>query len=148
MSADSYIAKPILAARDAIASHVRWKITLLTAARMREPLSERATLSIRQPEQCSIRRWLLSDYTASLRQRSEYSTVLERHIDFHREMQRVAHLLNTGHYAEAEDLLAPGSAFEQTSFGLANALMALDRAHRQQPPPTPRPGLRPSTTAS
>jgi methyl-accepting chemotaxis protein len=133
MPSDSYIAKPILTPRDAIASHVRWKITLLTAARMREPLSARATRSIRQPEQCSIRRWLLSDYTATLRHRPEYAAVLDRHIDFHREMQRVAHLLNTARYSEAEDLLAPSSAFEQTSFAIANALMALDRAQRPQP---------------
>ena len=137
MPSDSYIAKPILTARDAIASHVRWKIALLTAARMHEPLSARATRSIRQPEQCAIRRWLLSDYTAALRNRPEHSAALDRHIDFHREMQRVAHLLNTGHYAEAEDLLAHASAFEQASLALANALMSLDRAHRQLPLPAP-----------
>lgn len=130
MSSASYIAKPILNARDAIASHVRWKITLLTAARMREPLSDRATLSIQQPEQCSIRRWLLSDYTTSLRQHPEHSAALERHIDFHREMQRIGHLLNSGRFEEAEQLLALSSAFEQTSHGFANALMALDRLQR------------------
>jgi len=45
------------------ASHVRWKITLLLAARMREPLSERATRSIQHPEECAIRKWLLSEHT-------------------------------------------------------------------------------------
>ena len=37
MPAETYIAKTIENASDAIASHVRWKITLLLAARMREP---------------------------------------------------------------------------------------------------------------
>ena len=138
MSSATYISKPILNARDAIASHVRWKITLLTAARMREPLSDRATRSIQQPEQCSIRRWLLSDYTVSLRQRAEYISVLDRHIEFHREMQRIAYLLNSAEYEEAERLLALDSAFERTSHGFANSLMALDRAQRKQGP-APRP---------
>jgi methyl-accepting chemotaxis protein len=139
MSSVPYIAKPILNARDAIASHVRWKITLLTAARMQEALSDRATLSIQHPEQCAIRRWLLSDHTAPLRDRPEYTVALNRHIDFHREMQRIAHLLNNARYVEAESLLASGSAFEQTSLAVANALMSLDRAQRQQPASPKRP---------
>jgi len=86
VSSIPFIAKPILTPRDAIASHVRWKITLLMAARMREPLSDRATHSVQHPNECSIRRWLLSQYTLHLRQTSEYLAVLHWHQEFHREM--------------------------------------------------------------
>lgn len=128
-----YIAKPILSARDAIASHIRWKITLLTAARMREPLSDRATRSIEQPHECSIRAWLLSDYTVGLREHPEYQAALDRHLEFHRTMQDMAKLLNSGHYVEAElQLCDHKGAFERTSVALANALMSLDRAQRNK----------------
>lgn len=133
MESVPYIAKPILNARDAIASHVRWKITLLTAARMREPLSERATHSIQQPAECAIRRWLLSDETVSLRDQREYAIALEKHLEFHRTMQTIAGMLNSGQYLQAELRLSDQTGqFERTSMELANALMALDRVQRRR----------------
>lgn len=127
MSSESYIAKPIENARDAIASHIRWKITLLTAARLREPLSERATRSIEQPDECLIRRWLFSDHTLSVRATPQFIALLDRHLAFHREMQQIAALLNAGRYDDAERQLAPRTPFERASLALANALMVLDR---------------------
>jgi hypothetical protein len=122
-----YIAKPILTSRDAIASHVRWKITLLMAARMREPLSARATRSIQHPEECSIHQWLHSRHTLYLRGTPEYLAVLDRHTRFHREMQSIARLINSGDYAAAERLLNAPAAFQKASIAMASALMALDR---------------------
>lgn len=128
-----YIAKPIQSARDAIASHIRWKITLLTAARMRETLSERATQSIQQPNECSIRRWLQSEEMLVLRGEREYTVALEKHLEFHRTMQTIAMLLNSGQYVLAELRLSDQAGeFERTSLALANALMALDRAQRRR----------------
>jgi hypothetical protein len=127
MSCTPYINKPILTPRDAIASHVRWKITLLTAARMREPLSDRATHSVQHPDECDIRRWLLSQYTLHLRRMPEYLAVLHWHQEFHREMQAVAKLLNTGEFTAAERALHTSESFQTASNSLANAIMALDR---------------------
>jgi hypothetical protein len=129
----SYIAQPILNARDAIASHIRWKITLLTAARMRESLSARATTSIERPEECSIRRWLTSEHTSAMRGQPEYAAVLAQHSQFHRRMQAIATLLNSGEYQEAErQLREPNGDFERSSLSFANSLMAFERAHRQR----------------
>ncbi|MDP9037664.1 MAG: CZB domain-containing protein [Acidobacteriota bacterium] len=127
MSSIPYLNKPILNARDAIATHIRWKITLLTAARMQEPLSERATQSIQQPDECAISRWILSDSTLPVRGTPQFAAVLARHREFHTEMQRIAKLLNAGLYLQAETQLASRTVFEQTSLALAHALMALDR---------------------
>ncbi len=132
MSSTPYIAKPILNARDAIASHVRWKITLLTAARMKETLTERATRSIEHPDECSIRRWLLSDRTLAIRGTPEFKALLDRHLDFHREMQRIAKLLNAGRYADAELQLCARTSFDHASTALANALMTVDRIDRRR----------------
>ena len=131
MSSVSYIAKPIANPRDAIASHIRWKITLLTAAKMRETLSERATRAIEHPEEDSIRRWLLSEQTLPLRGTAEYAAALSRHTEFHQKMQAVARMLNSGEFAEAERLQAPNSEFERASVAVAGALMALGRVKPQ-----------------
>jgi hypothetical protein len=127
VSSIPFIAKPILTPRDAIASHVRWKITLLMAARMREPLSDRATHSVQHPNECSIRRWLLSQYTLHLRQTPEYLAVLHWHQEFHREMLAAVNLINTGEFMAAERLLNTSESFQAASNSLANAIMALDR---------------------
>lgn len=122
-----YIAKTILNARDAIASLVRWKITLLTATQMREPLSERATHSIYHPDDCSIGQWLLSRHTQHLRSTPQYSAAVRLHVEFHREMQAIARLINTADYAAAERLLNAPAGFQEASTAAAHAIMALDR---------------------
>jgi hypothetical protein len=127
VSSIPFIAKPILTPRDAIASHVRWKITLLMAARMHEPLSDNATHSLQCPEECAILRWLLSQYNQPLRQSPEYQEVLHWHHEFHREMITAANLINTGEFMAAERLLNTSESFQAASNSLGNAIMALER---------------------
>ncbi|MDR3744687.1 MAG: CZB domain-containing protein [Acidobacteriaceae bacterium] len=139
MLADTYIAKTIECAQDAIASHVRWKIALMLAVRLREPLSPRATQSLQRPEECSIHKWLLSDRTLSLRGTAEYSAALELHQAFHGQMQCVAELINSGQYERAEQILNAPEPFQSASIALANAIMALDRVDPKRPAPHPSP---------
>ena len=133
MPAETYIAKTIENTPDAIASHVRWKIALLLAARMHEPLSERATRAIQHPEECSIRKWLLSEHTLHLRGRPEYLAALDQHLAFHGQMQGIANLINGGEYDQAERLLNAADPFQNASTALANAIMALDRSVTGKP---------------
>jgi hypothetical protein len=135
MSSIPFIAKPILTTRDAIASHVRWKITLLMAARMREPLTERANHSIEHPDECAIRRWLLSQYTLPMRQTPEYLAVLRAHEHFHREMHRIAALINAGEYDSAETYLNSSQSFQDCDE------LARRRDHGARPPHPPKQGL-------
>jgi hypothetical protein len=133
MSAETYIAKTIENAPDAIASHVRWKIALMLAARMREPLSARAIRSLQHPEECSIRKWLVSERTLHLRGTLEYQAALDLHTAFHGQMLAIANLINAGDFEEAERLLNASEHFEKPSIALANAIMALDRTPAGKP---------------
>ena len=133
MSAETYIAKTVENAPDAIASHVRWKIALLLAARMREPLSERAIRCLQHPEECSIRKWLVSEHTLHLRGTPEYLAALDLHTAFHGQMLAIANLINAGDYEQAERLLNAAEPFQNASTALANAIMALDRTPAGKP---------------
>lgn len=133
MSPASYRAKPILNARDAIASHIRWKISLLLATRRREPLSARANHSIHHPEYCHIRKWLLSKLTLPLRAAPELRAALDLHTAFHSQMQIVAGLIDIGDFEEADRLLNSPGPFQDASNALANALMALDACANSRP---------------
>jgi hypothetical protein len=135
MPSEPYIAKTVENAPDAIASHVRWKIALLLAARMREPLSERATRSIQHPEEDAIRKWLLSERTLHLRGTPEYQAALDLHTAFHGHMLAIANLINAGDFEEAERLINSPDHFEKPSIALANAIMALDSTPADRPAP-------------
>jgi hypothetical protein len=130
LSSAPYIAKPVITPQDAIASHVRWKITLLLATRMREPLSDRATHSIAHPEECAIHKWLLSSHTQHLRGTREYRAAIDLHAVFHGQMLKVATLLRAGDFNQAERLINQPGPFQDASNSLANAIMALDRRTR------------------
>jgi hypothetical protein len=127
LSSTPYIAKALVTPQDAIASHVRWKITLLLATRMREPLSRRATHAIQHQQDCSIQIWLLSKHTLHLRAAPEYRAVCDLHTAFHGVMQRIADLINAGQFDQAEHLLNSPEPLQNASNSLANAIMALDR---------------------
>jgi hypothetical protein len=122
-----YIAKPVLNPRDAIASHVRWKITLLFATQMREPLTPRALHAIQNPDECSAGIWLLSAQTFHLRATPEYRAVRDLHYAFHAQMKQIAGLIQAGDYVQAERILNAPEPFQSVSNSFANALMALDR---------------------
>jgi hypothetical protein len=124
-----YIAEPVLSGHDAVASHMRWRITLLLATQMREPLSARATRSIHHPEECSIHKWLASRLTLHLRRTLEYHAALTLHLEFHIQMQRIADHINAGQFDQADRLLSSPESFQNVSNAFANALMALDRCH-------------------
>jgi hypothetical protein len=127
MPSAQYIPNTILNARDAIASLVRWKITLQTATQLREPLSKLATRTIHQPDECSVGLWLLSRHTLHLRHMPEYSTVIDLHNAFHREMQTIARLINTGDYAAADRMLNAPTGFQHLCNVSGHAIMALER---------------------
>ena len=105
MSSTPYIAKPIDNARDAIASHLRWKITLLLAASMREPLSERATRSIHHPEDCTFRSGCSPGTPCTSAPPPSTRRVYDLHLAFHAVMRRIADLINAGDFPQAESLL-------------------------------------------
>jgi hypothetical protein len=127
MSCTPFIAKPILTTRDAIASHVRWKVTLLSAARMCETLTDHATHGVQNPDECAICPWLLDQYDPDLRQTSEYLAVLHWHREFHLELLAAAQLINAGEFAAAERLLNTSQSFQFASASLADAILELDR---------------------
>lgn len=132
-----YIAKLIQTPRDAIASHVRWKITLLLAVTIHEPLTERAARSIHHPEECSIGKWLLSNHTKHLRNTPEYRIVLDLHAAFHHLMTRIADLIQARDFTAAEQFLNSPEPFQSASNALANAIMALDRCALPDPASKP-----------
>jgi methyl-accepting chemotaxis protein len=120
----------LLNAKEAIAIHVRWRITLLMAVTTREPLSANATRIIDHPDECCIGRWLLSSQTFAIRRRPEYLALVARHIEFHREMAHIASLIQAAEFDAAAAALGPAGSFQRASHAIAGAISAIDRIQR------------------
>jgi len=129
MAIESEIGR-IRTAQDAIAAHMRWKSSFHLAIQMSEPMSDRAMDAIENPAVCSIGRWLVSPGNIGVRRISEYAALVARHEEFHVEMQRIAHLINSGDYLGATRGLEPGGRFEAASKAIAGAITNLDRIER------------------
>jgi methyl-accepting chemotaxis protein len=121
---------PIRTAQDAIAAHMRWKISFHLAIRMRESMSERAMDAIEDPRKCSIGQWLVSPGTMGVRRTAEYGALVARHEEFHVAMQRMANLINSEDYLGAARGLEPGGRFDLASKAIASAITCLDRIER------------------
>ena len=127
MNSESLVDVPIVTAKDAIAHHMRWRITLQLAVTMREPLSPGATRAIEHQEECSIGKWLVSRHTLDVRNTPQYRDLVARHEEFHRVMTEIAFAINHGDYEAAGQALAPGSSFRKAAQAISSAIMALDR---------------------
>jgi hypothetical protein len=116
----------ILNARAAIARHMQWKMTLQLAITMQEPLAAAHMEQIRHYRRCAIGRWLDSPVTQPMRLHAEYRNLVEKHISFHREMERIACLINDQRFMEAARAIDAHSSFTRGSQALALAIMAYD----------------------
>jgi hypothetical protein len=116
----------VLTVKDAIAMHIRWKITLQVAIVRQEPLSPGAIHAIEHPDECCIGAWLRSRHTVAIRQMSEYASVVAHHVAFHREMLQIADRIAKKEFAAANRHLDPRGSFHHASQALASALTALD----------------------
>jgi hypothetical protein len=116
----------IVTAKDAIARHMQWKITLQLAIALNEPLSPNAIRAIQHSEGCPIGRWLVSQHTSSIRNTPEYRDLVARHEEVHREVAQIATMINNRKYSAARRALDPNSRFRQASQAMASAIMALD----------------------
>jgi hypothetical protein len=120
----------VLTVKDAIAKHVRWKITLQLAIVRLEPLSPGAVRAIENPEECCIGAWFRSRHTVAIRHKPEYASVAAHHVAFHREMVQIADRIANKDFAAASGHLDPRGSFHHASLALATALTALDRIQK------------------
>ena len=117
----------VLNAKGAIARHIQWRIALQLAIRMRETLSEDQVDEIRHYRRCAIGRWLESPATIAMRSHPAYLDLVNKHIDFHLEMQHIANLIEQRSFDDAAREMDQASRFTASSKALAMSVTAYDR---------------------
>ena len=116
----------VITAKDAIARHIRWRVTLQFAVSRQEQLDPEDVHAIDHLNECSIGKWLKSSHTVKIRQTPEYRALIARHEEFHREMQKIARLIESKKFAAAERALDPDSSFKKAAQAIASAINAVD----------------------
>lgn len=108
----------------AIAAHLDWKLKLRGAINNQEKV-EAETLS--RDTCCDLGKWLHGDAKAKLGLKAEYTALVSKHRDFHREAGRVANMINAKHYEQASKALEAGSAYASASSAVGGAIKALQK---------------------
>jgi len=116
----------LLSAKDLIARHEDWKLTLWAAAFSHKPRSVEQIQQIVSPDRCPIGRWLDSPASAALREHQAYKDVVQNH----QEMMEVASLLTHKDFLAAVRAIQNGSSFAEYGRRLANSILALNQLEK------------------
>ena len=116
----------VLNARAAISRHIQWKIALQLAITLQEPLTTEQIHQIRHARECAVGRWLESSMTFGMRSSLQYSNLVRKHLDFHREMGCIAEMISDERFEDAARAISPTSAFVEIAKALAHAIVAYD----------------------
>ena len=120
----------LLSAKDLIARHEKWKLTLWAAVFTRKPLTVDQIDQIVHEDHCAIGRWLVAQAGTPLGACAEYEEVIQNHREFHLEMMQVAMLLARKEYGAAASAIQEGASFSLTGRRLAQSLLTLNRVCR------------------
>ncbi len=108
----------------ALTAHAEWKTKLRVAIQKRERLDEATIASDRA---CPFGQWLHGEGRQSHGRLPSHAECVGRHAEFHRQAAVIAKAINAGKLAEAEALLANGSAYATASNAVGMAIMTLRR---------------------
>ena len=107
---------------NAIAAHAAWKTKLRAAINRKETLDV-ATISV--DNKCELGQWLHGAGKMQHVGCPEFSTLVQRHREFHTEAGKVAGLINTQKFEQAEKAIEANSAFSNASTAVGIAINSL-----------------------
>jgi aerotaxis receptor len=111
----------------AVAAHVDWKAKLRGAV-MRGDQFDVATVS--RDDACNLGKWLHGDGRQCCAQLAGFTTLIERHAAFHREVGQVAQLVNAGRQDDALAALESGTPFTRATQATVKAIRELQAEMR------------------
>src|SRR5450830_912707 len=106
-----------------IDAHRQWKVKLRQAI---EDRSQVDTATLSRDDCCALGKWIYGD-GQRLAERPTFSALVGRHAHFHRVAGQVGELINQRRMREAEDALAPGTAFAQATSEVVSTLSSAKR---------------------
>lgn len=106
-----------------IDGHRQWKVKLRDMIEKSEKVDVQ-TLS--RDDCCALGKWIYSD-GQRMHGRQSFTSLVEKHARFHRVAGQVGELINSKHFAEAEEALAQGTAFSTATSEVVLVLSSVKR---------------------
>ena len=110
---------------EAVQKHAEWKLKFRSAISKKEQM-DAATIS--KDNCCVVGQWMYGEGKTRWGSKPEFQKALEKHTAFHVQAGKVAGLINSAKYAEAEAALGSGTPYASASSEVGVALIALKRA--------------------
>lgn len=107
-----------------IGKHAEWKVKFRAAIGKKSHMDIALVSNIHQ---CEIRCWMDHEGKKQNGHLPEFAQLVDVHKQFHVAATKIANLLNTGNYAEAENLLN-GPKYTGVSKQIASAIMKLKKS--------------------
>jgi methyl-accepting chemotaxis protein len=108
----------------ALDAHAQWKVKLRGAISAKEQV-DAATLS--KDNCCPFGKWLHGDAKAKYGHLAPFGACVTAHATFHREAGRVAQMINSGKFGEAEAALGAGTPYANASSATGVAIVRLKK---------------------
>ncbi len=108
--------------QDAVAAHVNWKTRLRNAA-LRGTVMDAEQIA--RDDCCPLGRWLHGGGRGQWGHRPQFSALVDRHAEFHREASSVARLVNAQRQSEALSQLGAGTPFSRATQATLLAIRTL-----------------------
>lgn len=105
----------------AIKAHGEWKMKFRAAITGKQQLD---AASIARDDACPLGKWL-NGQSGDFAGMKSYAKCVADHTAFHTEAGKVAKSINAARYAEAEAMLASGTAYSNASNAVATAIIGL-----------------------
>jgi len=108
----------------AIQAHAEWKLKLRGAISKQESV-DAATISV--DNRCPLGQWLHGEAQQKLGGMKSHAECMQKHAAFHREAGKVAMVINTRKYADADLMLDSDTPFALASSAVTLAIMHLKK---------------------
>ena len=115
----------------AIGAHGAWRTRLADA--IRSGRSEVSAATASQDDQCAFGHWMYESATPDLKASPFYVQVCTLHAHFHAEAGQILELAVNRQTEAARQAMAPGSAFDDVSQALIQALLAWQKGQAEDP---------------
>ncbi|BBL60508.1 methyl-accepting chemotaxis protein [Methylomonas koyamae] len=115
-------AEPAIDLDEALQAHSEWKIKLRRGISHREEMD---AATIARDNCCKLGKWLHGPGKRQYQQLPSFRDCMQKHAVFHREAGRVAEIINSGQYDQAESMLDRGSAYAAASSAVGLAIAEL-----------------------
>lgn len=109
---------------NAIERHSAWKVKLRSAITNQETVD---AVSLAKDNCCELGKWLHGDGKASHGSLPSFSLCLNQHATFHREVGKIATMINARQFSQAEVMLGFGTPYQVASSAIGVSLRNLKK---------------------